>query len=307
MVDINRSTTGVLLPAEVAQDIWSVAQADSVVMQLAQRLELPGAGKQFQLITGDGEASFVGETARKPLSNPTFSSKTMTPHKIALVHSFSDEFQRDKARLYAALRPRMARDIARAFDLAALHGIGAPTGGFDTLADSPTRSINTAGTVYDALVNALGDVAAADGDLTAWALAPQAEVKVLLEKDASDRPLFITSTTNERTFGSMLGRPVVKNRNVYTADDAATAEGTVAGTVDSETLGIGGDWTQAYWGTVEGIKYEEYGGPIYDGSGNLVHAGRQDNMFSVISEVEVGFVTRDDDLFVRLIGADAGA
>ena len=115
-VDITRTTAGVLLPEQVSADIWASALEQSFVMQRVPRTPLPGEGRSFQTITGDGQAKFVGETERKPLSNPTFGTKTMRAHKIALVHSFSDEFRRDKAALYAALRPRMALDIAKTFD-----------------------------------------------------------------------------------------------------------------------------------------------------------------------------------------------
>src|SRR5699024_2800353 len=147
-VNVNRTTAGVLLPPQVASEIWSDAQEQSFVMQRAQRTDLPGEGKSIQVITGDGTAKFVAETARKEKSDATFDVKEMRAHKIALVESFSDEFRRDKAALFRALRPRMAGAIASTFDAAALHGVGAPTGGFDTLAAAPTVSIDTAGSVY---------------------------------------------------------------------------------------------------------------------------------------------------------------
>src|SRR5690606_575827 len=114
----------------------------------------------------------------------------------ALTESFSDEFRRDKAALFNVLRPRMAGSIARAFDRAALHGIGAPTGDFDTLAGAPEVSINTAGGVYAGLLGALSSVSAAGGDVDAWGLAPQGEIKVLGEVDGNSRPLF---TVNPQT------------------------------------------------------------------------------------------------------------
>lgn len=294
-VNTNRTTSGVLLPPQVAADIWAGAQEQSTVMQRAQRTDLPGEGKTIQIITGDGEAAFVGETERKPNVEPTFGSKTMRAYKIALTESFSDEFRRDKAALFNVLRPRMAGSIAKAFDLAVLHGVGAPTGDFDTLADAPAVSINTAGNVYSGLLAGLSSVSAAGGDVTAWQLAPQGEIKVLGEVDGNDRPLFTVNPQQDGSIGALLGRPVYKSRNVYQGNDADTAE----------TLGIGGEWTTAYWGSVEGIKYEEYGGPIFNTNGSLKHAGRQDNMFSVICEIEVGFIVRDENRFVRLTGAAA--
>lgn len=296
-VNTNRTTSGVLLPPQIASEIWSGAQEQSFVMQRAQRTDLPGEGKTIQIITGDGEAKFVAETGRKPNVEPTFGSKTMRAYKIALTESFSDEFKRDKAALFNVLKPRMAGAIAKTLDLAALHGVGAPTGDFDTLAGATGVSINTAGGVYSGLLGALSSTAAAGGDVTAWGLSPQAEIKVLGEVDGNDRPLFTVNPQNDGSIGSLLGRDVYKARSVY---QAAGGAGTV------ETLGLAGDWNSAYWGSVEGIKYEEYGGPIFNNDGSLKHAGRQDNMFSVICEIEVGFIVRDVNRFVRLTGT-AGA
>lgn len=296
-INTNRTTSGVLLPPQVASDIWASAEEQSFIMQRAQRTELPGEGKTIQIITGDGEAKFVAETGRKPNTEPTFGSKTMRAYKIALTESFSDEFRRDKAALFNVLRPRLAGAIAKTFDLAGLHGVGAPVGDFDTLATAPGVSINTPGGVYAGLLGVLGSVAAAGGDVTGWGLSPQGEIKVLGETDGNDRPLFTVNPQTDGAIGSLLGRDVYRARHVY---KAAGGAGT------TETLGIAGDWASAYWGSVEGIKYEEYGGPIFNDNGTLKHAGRQDNMFSVICEIEVGFIVRDVNRFARLTGA-AGA
>ncbi len=191
----------------------------------------------------------------------------------------------------------IAGAIAKAYDDAVLHGIGAPVGDFDTLADVPAVSINTAGSVYAGLLGALSSVSAGGGDVDGWVLAPQGEIKVLGEVDGNDRPLFTVNPQSDGSIGALLGRPVYKSRRAY----RASASGVV------ETLGFAGEWSSAYWGSVEGIKYEEYGGPIFNADGSLKHAGRQDNMFSVICEIEVGFIVRDEDRFARLTGAPAGA
>ena len=296
-VNTNRTTAGVLLPPVVAAEIWAGAQEQSFVMQRAARTDLPGSGKSIQIITGDGVASFVGETGRKPNVEPTFGSKTMRAYKIALTESFSDEFRRDKAALFNVLRPRMAGAIAKTFDNAALHGIDAPTGDFDNLSTAPEVSINTPGSVYAGLLGAMSSVSAAGGDVTAWGLSPQGEIKVLSEVDGNNRPLYTSNPQTDGAIGSLLGREVYKSRNVYQPAGGAGAD---------ETLGLAGDWSSAYWGSVEGIKYEEYGGPIFNADGTLKHAGRQDNMFSIICEIEVGFIVRDVNRYARLTGV-AGA
>lgn len=294
-VNTNRTTEGIYLPPAVSAEIWTTAQEQSTVMQRAARTDLPGEGKTIQIVTGDGAAKFVGETARKPNVEPTFGTKTMRAHKIALTESFSDEFRRDKAALFNVLRPRMAGALALAFDNAVLHGVGAPTGDFDTLADAPEVSINTAGGVYAGLLGALSSVAAAGGDVESWVLASQGEIKVLGEVDGNQRPLFTVNPQSDGSIGALLGRPVFKSKNVYSAADADSAE----------SLGLAGEWSSTFWGSVEGIKYEEYGGPIFNDDGSLKHAGRQDNMFSVICEIEVGFIARNVNRFARLTGAAA--
>lgn len=294
-VNTNRTTAGVLLPAQVSSDIWEGARDQSVVMQRFNQVTLPGSGVSVQIVTGDGEAQFVGETERKPVAEPTVGSKTMRPYKIALVESFSSEFMRDKAALYRVLRQRMSVSIAKAFDAAVLHGTGAPTGDFDTLAAAPTTSINTAGSVYSGLLGALSSVSTAGGDVDAWVLAPQGEIKVLGEVDGNNRPLFTVNPQQDGTIGSLLGRSVYKSRTAYVA---------AGGVGEDETLGIAGEWGSGYWGSVEGIRYEEYNGPIFNADGSLKHAGAQDNMSSAICEIEVGSLLRDANRFVRLTGTE---
>ncbi len=291
-INTNRTTAGVLLPPQLSNEIWADAQEQSFVMQRASKTDLPGEGKSIQIITGDGTAKFVAETGRKPNSEPTFGSKTMRAHKIVVTESFSDEFQRDKAALFNALRPRLAGAISKTFDNAALHGIDAPVGDFDNLSAAPVVSIGTPGAVYRGLLGALSSVSAANGDITGWGLSPQAEIIALGELDGNKRPLFTVNAQNDGSIGALLGRSVYRSRSVFDSSGAG-----------AETIGIAGEWNTAFWGSVEGIKYEEYGGPIFNDDGTLKHAGRQDNMFTVICEFEAGFIVRDVNRFARLTGA----
>ena len=69
----------ITVPAEMAREILAKMQTESAVMQLAQRIELPGNGKEIPVITSDPTAAWVAETGekcngllvefRKPLSN----------------------------------------------------------------------------------------------------------------------------------------------------------------------------------------------------------------------------------------------
>ncbi|EOM78061.1 phage major capsid protein [Rhodococcus rhodnii] len=291
-INHNRTTSGVILPPEVSNEIWQDTQNESVIQRLVPKVTLPGSGITIQTITGDPVAEWVAETAAKPVGESTFGQKSMTPYKAAIIELFSDEFRRDKAALFNALQTRLPGALAKLFDTAVLFG-PAPGSNFDTLAAAPQASINTAGSVYSGLLGALSSVATVGkSDITSWALSAQGEIKVLGELDGDNRPLFTMNPQTDGAIGSLLGRSVYKNQAVYKAAGGAGTK---------ETLGFAGDWASARWGTVEGIKIDITDqATVTKGSDNINLWQR--NMFAVRVEVEFGFIVRDVNRFVRLTG-----
>lgn len=288
-VDVNRTTANVALPADVSAEIWQKVQDASIVMNLARRVVLPGTGVTFQEILTDPTPAFVGETERKPVSNPTFAKKTLYPHKIAVVSTYSDEFRRDLPGLFNALIRRLPGALAKTFDLAALHGVGAPSSNFDDLSAATAVSIKnvTAGSVdaYAGFLAALGVVP----ELNAWALAPEGEILALGNRDTSGGPILVPSAADSRAIGRIIGRDVFRSGHAaYAIDD---------------TVGVAGDWTKAVWGQVEGVSIDISDNPVFDADGDLITAGWQDNMIAVRAEIHVGFIA-DDTQFVRLTSDD---
>ena len=280
MTDINRSTTGVLLPSAVSNEILAKVAEDSVVQRVSRRVSLPGSGVSFQQITGEPTAAWVGETAVKPVSNPTVANKTMTPYKLAVIETFSNEFRRDKAALYEALVGRLPAALAKKFDTTVMHGT-APGTGFSVLSGSTAVALGTS--VYDGTVTALGEIAAAGYDMNGLVFSPQGEQLLYGEKDGNDRPLFINNASTDGSIGTVLGRGVFKSRAAY-----------AAGTPN--TIGFAGDWSQAMYGTVEDVQIK-----ISDQASLTVGAETinlfQQNMFAVLAEIEVGFLVSDADAF----------
>lgn|SRR5690625_360783 len=293
MVDVSRETEGLILPPEVSGEIIQNVQESSVVMALADTVQLNGTGAVFQEILGDPEPAFVGETERKPVSNPTFGSRTLRPHKIAVVSTYSDEFLRDLPGLFNALVGRLPGALARTFDLAALHGIGAPAADFDTLKDAQEIAIeNTTPGSEDAYQGFLSALAAVP-KLNRWALAPQGEIVALSNRDTSGYPIFVNSPASDGSVGRILGREVYRSETV--ADE------------ENNVIGIAGDWSKAKYGVVEGVSVDISDNPVYDNSGSLITAGWQDNMIAVRAEIHIGFIA-DDSAFVRLTnGGEAGS
>lgn len=88
--------------------------------------------------------------------------------------------------------------------------------------------------------------------------------------------------------------PVYKSRASYLAD----ADGPGAGT--AKQLGYAGDWTKAYWGSVEGIQaaYSSEA-TLVDTDGTTINLFQQ-NMFALRVEIEVGFRVYDIGYFAKL-------
>lgn len=284
MAGINTNRTNITLPTEVSAEIMQKTQEASAVMQLARRINLPGRGLTIPVITGDPEAAWVDETNPKPVSNPTLSTKIMQAYKLAVIVPFSDEFARDAAALYNALIARLPGALALKFDQTVFHGT-APGNNFDTLASVTGQSISGAGTspVYGALVAADTDIATHSGILNGFALSPQAKGELLAALDGEGRPLFINNVA-DGAVPRLIGAPVTYAKGAYLAGSAASGNDPAV----PDVIGFAGDWTQAMYGTVEGVKIDMSNQASLTISNAQVNLWER-NMFAVRAEIEVGF------------------
>lgn len=265
MADINR---GSFLPAQIAKEIISKTQEESAVMALARQINLPGTGVAIPVIMGDPEAAWVAETGKKPVSNSTVVSKLMQPYKLAVIETVSMELTRDADALYAELVKRLPLALAKKFDNTVIGGTTAPGSNFDTFAQATSQSLSNA---YDGLVAAEADIAAHGGIMNGVALAPQGKSLLLGAKDTTGRPLFINNVS-EGAVPYVLGAKTVMNKGLYKNDT-------------TDIVGVAGDWTQAAYGTVEGIKIA-VSDQATVGDINLF----EQNMVAIRAEIEIGFV-----------------
>ena len=281
-IDVNRGTSGLTLTPEQSNEIIAKTIEQSAVMQLAERITLPGRGLSIPVITGEPVADFVAETAEKPVSNHTFSTKTMTPYKIAVIEMFSNEFRRDFRRLYDELVRRLPAALSKKFDATVFNGT-APGSGFDVLTNVTAEDI--AADPYGGIVAAYGDIATAGYRPTGIALSPAAEVILYGEKDGNGYPLFLPSIA-DGSIGSILGTRVVKNGNVYAAGSP-------------NVVGFMGDWSQAKYGIVDGINVAISDEATINDGNNQINLWQR-NMFAVRAECEVSFICTDEDAFAKL-------
>ncbi|MBR4681589.1 MAG: phage major capsid protein [Fibrobacter sp.] len=275
----------ITLPAEVSSEIMQKTQEASAVMQLARQIALPGRGLAIPVITGDPTAAWVEETNPKPVSTPGLSTKIMQAYKLAVIVPFSDEFRRDAAALYDELIARLPGALALKFDSTVFHGT-APGSNFDTFAAVTGQSISGSGDspVYAALVAADTDVAVNGGILNGFAFSPQGKGELLSALDGDGRPIFVNSVA-EGAVPRLLGSPVAYTKGAYKAGAAASGNDPAV----PDVIGFAGDWTQAMYGTVEGVKVDiSNQATLVDANSNTINLWQR-NMFAVRAEIEVGF------------------
>lgn len=278
--------TNITLPVEVSAEILAKTQEASAVMTLARQIQLPGRGVAIPVITADPEAAWVGETEAKAVANPSLATKIMEPYKLAVIVPFSNEFRRDAAALYDELVRRLPLALAQKFDATVMGAVAAPGSNFDNFASATAQDIKNPNT-YAGLVAADGDIAAHGGIMNGIALSPQGKGTLLGAVDGNQRPLFINNVS-EGAVPMVLGARTELSKGMYNATN--------------NSVGVAGDWSQAMYGTVEGVVID-YSSDATLKSGETEINLFQQNMFAVRAEIEVGF-RADVACFNRLTVAE---
>lgn len=297
MAGISTNRTDITLPADIAQEILQKVRDTSAVMQLARQVALPGRGLQIPVITSDPTAAWVAETGAKPVSNPGVGTKLMQAYKLAVIVPFSDEFRRDAAALYDALIARLPGALAYKFDQTVIGAVDKPGENFDNFAAASAQALvpGVGETIYGNLVKAYTDIAEHGGSLNGFALSPAGVGLLMGAVTTSGTPIFVAADAGR--LGRVLGAQTAEGRGMYKAGAAPVGSG--AGT--PAVVGAAGDWSQAMFGTVEGVQIR-----FADQTGLTINSEQvnlwEHNMFAVRAEIEVGF-RANVDCFNKLTGA----
>ena len=300
-LDVSRLTNGVILTPEMSGEIWTDSIKQSALTQLATRVNLPGKGVKWQTLNAPNAAEWVGETAEKPVVDPTFGSKTMIPYKLAQIITVSEEFTRDAANLWNAVQAQASEAIAQAIDKTFLAGTIPLPGadGVDTLADAQTVSVKNG--KYVDFVKIATTVLDNNGDLNGIAITNKGLSKFLSAVDENGRPLMVPGVGSTE-LGSAFGARMIKSPWGYKEAVKASTDPKV--NAAPEVLGVAGDWTQAYYGTVQGIRIKMTDTATVKKGSQTINLW-QSNMIAFLVEAEVGFIVRDKSKFVVITGADA--
>jgi HK97 family phage major capsid protein len=297
-IDMSRLSAGVQLRPTVTRDIWAEALDSSAVASLVPSIQMPGAGLEIDVITGDPEAEWVGETEEKPVGIHTFGTKTLKPYKMALIEIFSDEFRRDKNALYREISSRLPKALGRLLDKTVLYGT-APGENFDVLSDVPVQKLGTTAQIGDNVLAINAAIAAAGHALSGWALSPQGKAAMIGAKDSGGALLFSQDYTQSISLPRILGEPVYVSKAMYRGAVAADPGATPPVEASDPVVGLAGDWSQARLGIVERIKMKATTDATVNKDGQQINLWQR-NMFGILVEMEVGFVVNDKNAFVRL-------
>lgn len=293
MVNIERSTTGSALPADLSAEILAKTVEASFVMRMGRQVSVPGAGLTIPVITGEPTAAWVAETGRKPVSTHTLTRKNLTPKTLAVIEPFSNQFRRDLPGLYAELVRRLPLAIARQFDkdvlLSDRTNVDSLWSNTAAVAANANRSVLDATATYQDILDGVSAVVNAGYDPNGIVFSPAGEL--LLASAQTTGPL----TFGQGRSGSLVSNAIV-SRNV--AVSGIDADGSGAGATTFTANGIVGDWSQLLWGYVNAIEiaFDNSATLYVDGGANDIYLFSQ-NMFAVRAEVEIGAVIGDVKAF----------
>lgn len=294
MATITKTTN--LFPAEFISQIFSKVAGHSTLAKLSKQKPIPFSETSQFVFTMDGEASIVGEGENKPAGDAGFKPVTISPIKFIYQSRVTDEFvnmsEEKQVPYLQAFTEGFAKKIARALDIAAMHGVNPATGdaceaiaskNFDMAAVGSVTV--TAGSEDDTLDAAIQTIVATDGAITGIAMAPAlgsdlAKIKV---NGVVQYPEFRFGG-NPGTFASIPSD--INNTVSFKA---------------SKDLAIVGDFVNAFkWGFAENIPMEiiEYGDP--DGQGDL----KKTNQICLRAEAYIGWGILDTDSFKKIVKAE---
>lgn len=279
---------GTYFPTELVTEMFAAVQGRSALAKLSQEKPMAFTGATEFVFSATNEAAVVGEGTAKPVSAGTSAPKVIKPVKFVFQQRVSDEFVRsaEETRLQylEGFAEAFAKKIARAFDIAAMHGVNPATGqdasfkatnSFDGLI---TASQATGSGIDDVIENTIATI---NAEVTGIALSPTAGAALAAIK-ANGAPLY-----PEYKFG--------QNPDAFYGMKSDVNSTVSFGNVDDVIVG---DFENAFrWGYAADIPLEviEYGDP--DGAG---HDLKQYNEVCLRAEAYIGWGILDANAFSRI-------
>lgn len=289
-------TNSAVFSPQLITDVFAKVKGHSTLANLSGQAPIPFTGNDLFVFTMDGEASIVGESGDKPAGEAKFTKKTIKPIKFVYQHRLTDEFvnmaEEQQLPYIEQFTEGFAKKIARALDIAAIHGVNpgtktasdiVGTNCFDSVVTN--KVVPTAGAEDEAIDDAVATIQAKDGDVTGIAMAPT-YASAIGKIKASGAGTYLYP---EYRFGNNPGQFGGMSADINT---------TVSfnGSKDDALVG---DFANAFkWGYAENVPMEiiQYGDP--DGLGDL----KRTNQIVLRAEAYIGWGILDADSFALVAG-----
>jgi len=126
---VSRTDTAALVPEEVSSAMLTSLQAQSVVLELGQRIPMARNQTRFPVLSALPTAYFVsGDTGLKQTTEAAWDNKYMYVEEIATIVPIPEAVLDDAGYdVWASIQPLMEAAIARTLDAAVIFGTNAPT------------------------------------------------------------------------------------------------------------------------------------------------------------------------------------
>lgn len=278
-----------------AENYFAEAAKQSLVQSLARQVPVGANGVEFSQVTSKPTAHWVEEGGRKQSTEAALGLRSFKPKKIAAITVASAEVVRANPGNYVEIyKAEIAEAFARAFDYAALWGVGGDgtgSGPFDASISDTTKSVELGasaaaqGGVYADLNGALKALVDDKRKLTGWALDSTVEPVLNASLDANGRPLFVDAVYE----GSSLDSGRLLRRPAFLSDDMAIGE----------TVGFAGNWSKAIWGVASGISFDVSTQATVTINGELTSLWEH-NLVAIRTEAEYGFLLDSPEHFVAI-------
>ncbi|MDR3304411.1 MAG: phage major capsid protein [Clostridiales Family XIII bacterium] len=299
----NIINAGTSFPPEIAEEVFNLVKGESALAKLSDQKPIHFSGDTFWTFNLDSEAAIVGESAQKTNGGATVGQITIKPLKFEYGFRVSNEFvianDEQRADILRGVPEAMAKKMARALDIAALHGVNPRTGTpspliganhFDRAAESDGSATITGTANPDAdIQGAISAIAAQNNEVTGAAISPIYASQLAALKDSTGRQMF-----PELGYGvnvsSIKGLPVAVNSTVPVAGSGGDRA-------------VVGDFRNRFrWGVAAEIPFKviEYGNPDNDNEAGDLQGS---NQVYLRSEVFFGWGILDFSSFVRIINA----
>lgn len=302
-----------LLPPEVTGPIFTRTVQMSAVQRLARRVPLAIDRATSVPVPGDVPvADWVDQAAPKPLATGSVGIRQMTGKKVACLVPVAEEVVATNAGgLYDQLEQDLPVALARAFDMAAIHGttIAGHAGPFGVNLASTTNHVTLGGStqaeggLYTDLVLGMEAVVNEAWEFNGFVADQRLRPKLMLSTDTNGRPIFVGGTVPTEAgdwpqlapAGTLIGEPVAWSRAVsgkFYRQSTAT---------DTGVRAIGGDWSQAAYGIGRDITIRISDQAAWVDDGGTMHSAFQENVVLLLVEAIYGFVCGDVNAFVNYV------